>query len=140
MPDRDVDGGAETPGPDENLVEPVLRWAGVKTYGSFISGTQCVDVTEEWGQFSVTPMKNAESRSGFEYLDEFRQTLDAPSNEDLGRPCVLRSSRPGSWYGIMNTLHARVAVLALFMVLVPPGGGLGTIGPTVHVKASEIPG
>lgn len=77
--------GVDSPAPDENLFEPVLRWAGVKSYGTFMAGTRCVDITDEAGFVSITPMRNAGTRGGFEYLDEHRQVLDSPSTEHLGR-------------------------------------------------------
>jgi len=82
--DLSIDG-LETPPADENLFEPVLRWAGVKSHGVFMNGTQSVDVNEEWGSVTVTPMRNAGGRGGFVYIEDRGQILDSPSDEDLGR-------------------------------------------------------
>jgi hypothetical protein len=70
--------GLGTPGRDEYPAPALPRLAGTKSYTEFMSGTRSVTVTREWDEVTLTPMHNAGPRSGFEFLQEHRQVLNAP--------------------------------------------------------------
>jgi hypothetical protein len=68
----------ETPGRDEYPDWALPRLAGTKSNTEFMSGARSVSVTREWDEVTLTPMHNAGTRKGFEFLQEHSQVLNAP--------------------------------------------------------------
>jgi hypothetical protein len=74
---------------DRPDVQPLLRAAGVRSYGRFVTGTTSVDAREAGGAITVTLMRNLGPRGGFEWTD---QTWDVP----LGDPQRLGEAIHGA--------------------------------------------
>lgn len=52
---------------DPAPITPVLQLAGVKSWGTFVKGTDLVGVELDGGQLSLLPMVNRGAREGFDY-------------------------------------------------------------------------
>ena len=78
--ENDVDVPVVDPNPDA----PLLKMLGLRSYGVFMVGTQCVRVNRDGGTIQVTPKRNGGGRNGFSELTERTELLETPTARQIG--------------------------------------------------------
>lgn len=76
--------GVPTPGPQVEVLAPVLASVGLRSYRTYAKGTRSVGVEEEDSTLIVTPFENL-GREGFHGMPDQAQQWESPSPEELGR-------------------------------------------------------
>jgi hypothetical protein len=78
--ENDVDVPVVDPNPDA----PLLRMLGLRSYGVFMVGTQCVRVNRDGGTIQITPKRNGGGRNGFTELADRAERLETPVAQRIG--------------------------------------------------------
>ena len=78
--ENDIDVPVVDPNPDTTL----LKMLGLRSYGVFMVGTQCVRVSRDGSTIQVTPKRNGGGRNGFTELTDRTERLEAPTDRQVG--------------------------------------------------------
>jgi len=78
--ENDIDMPAPTSNPDA----PLLKMLGLRSYGAFMIGTQCVRVTRDGGAMQIPPKRNGGGRDGFTELTDRTERLETPTAQRIG--------------------------------------------------------
>ena len=78
--ESDIDVPVVDPNPDA----PLLRMLGLRSYGVFMVGTQCVRVNRDAGAIQVTPKRNGGGQKGFTELADRTERLEKPTARQVG--------------------------------------------------------
>jgi hypothetical protein len=74
----------DTPAPNSNPDAPLLKMLGLRSYGAFMIGTQCIRVTRDGGAMQITPKRNGGGRDGFTELTDRTERLETPTAQRIG--------------------------------------------------------
>jgi hypothetical protein len=74
----------DVPVVDPNPEAPLLKMLGLRSYGVFMVGTQCVRVSRDGDTTRVTPKHNRGGQNGFTELADRAERLQAPTAEQIG--------------------------------------------------------
>lgn len=69
--------GVPTPPVSENPFARVLELAGVRSFGTFMKGARAVRLSSDGETVTLTPMRNAGAKGGFEFLEAEVRTVPA---------------------------------------------------------------
>jgi hypothetical protein len=69
---------------DPNPDAPLLKMLGLRSYGVFMVGTQCVRVNRDVGTIQVTPKRNRGGQNGFTELTDRTERLETPTAQQIG--------------------------------------------------------
>jgi hypothetical protein len=78
--ENDIDVPAADPNPDTTL----LKMLGLRSYGVFMVGTQCVRVSRDGDTTHVIPKHNRGGQNGFTELTDRAEPLETPTAEQIG--------------------------------------------------------
>ena len=74
----------DTPAPNSSPDAPLLKMLGLRSYGAFMIGTQCVRVNRDGGAMQITPKRNGGRRDGFTELIDRTERLETPTAQRIG--------------------------------------------------------
>jgi hypothetical protein len=78
----------------DKLPNPLYEAAGVKSWPSFIKRTRSCEVTDDGRILRITPMRNAGSRDGFQFLEDLSIELRSDaSTMEIGRSIRMAMDR-----------------------------------------------
>jgi hypothetical protein len=78
--ENDIDVPVVDPNPDA----PLLKMLGLRSYGVFMVGTQCVRISRDGDTIQVTPKRNGGGRNGFTELTDRIERLETPTAQPIG--------------------------------------------------------
>lgn len=70
--------------PDPNPDAPLLKMLGLRSYGVFMVGTQCVRVSRDGDTTQVTPKHNKGGQNGFTELTDRTARLETATAQQIG--------------------------------------------------------